>query len=64
MVKVKKAFSDRYTGNTYQPGDLYSGDAARITELREAGYLNKTEMAEPGPVPEPSAKKTKAPEPA
>lgn len=57
-MKVKQGFTDRDTGYTYQPGDIYAGTPERITELREADYLTKTDVpveaapaAEPAPTP-------------
>ena len=46
--KVKKAFSDRYTGAAYQPGDLYTGTDERLAELESGGYLTKTDVPEGG----------------
>ncbi len=57
MIKVKQRFTDRETGDTYVPGELYVGTAERIEELRESGHLNKTETPEPEPEAEKPRKK-------
>lgn len=46
--KVKKGFTDRDSGASYSPGDLYAGTDERIAELEGKGYLNKTDVAEGG----------------
>lgn len=38
-ANVVKAFRDRSTWRRYAPGDAYSGDADRVSELVAAGYL-------------------------
>lgn len=61
-MKVKTAFTDRDTGYTYQPGDIYAGTPERITELREADYLTKTdvpEQAAPAAEPAPPTRKAR-----
>ena len=39
MAKVKKAFTDRLTGEVYLVGDDYDGAPDRIGELVEKGVL-------------------------
>lgn len=58
-MKVKTAFTDRDTGQTYQPGDIYRGTEARLQELRDGGYLTKQDVPDAEPVVE-----EPAPEPA
>lgn len=71
-MKVKQEFVDRDTGAAYAVGDIYEGSPERIAELRERGYLTKTDVTpavegvateiEPVPVPEPAptTRKTRA----
>lgn len=41
MTKVIKRFRDRATGVIYEVTGKYEGDAERIAELQEKGYLEK-----------------------
>lgn len=56
MHKVKQAFTDKNTGESYKPGDTYTGTDERVAELQDSGHLNVTPVADK-PAAEPDKKK-------
>lgn len=40
-ARVIKAFTDRDSGEVKLPGDTFSGDARRVAELAEGGWVEK-----------------------
>lgn len=52
-AKVEKVFIDRHTKKIYSVGEIYTGTAARVTELSKGGYV---EARKPAPKPKKTAK--------
>lgn len=38
---VINRFQDKHTGRIYNPGETYSGDAERISELVKGGWVSE-----------------------
>lgn len=50
--KVKRAYTDRETGEQRNPGDMVQASDERAAELREADVIYATVQADPEPSPE------------